>query len=389
VAGVAKMRRRAVGDINWIVRFDDPPSAPVGDERSGVNIEEGRRALRRAIVEIDEEVARQRASGAVPGDFESELDRMFGELAPREGIRDHALRRGVSFVERSAAIDLQVPVASRRAGGSVVKRVVRAAVGWYVRFFVSQFSRFALAVARAFNLVAEDLDRLHEEVSALRPSMPSDIVAHQAPGERWWSSLALSALSGVSAPVLHSECGEGMLIRALRAAGVDAYGLDPYGTSSGLAASSGPHIRCEELTDHLRSLPTGALGGAVLEGSVQVLGARGCTQLMSLLSARIADTGVLLVVSLTPEAWGRVADPLVADLAPGHPLHAETWSYLLTRNGFGRIEVHRGGTDLRTRLQESSGGAPTADENLLGVLGALLAGPDEYLVIGVREADAR
>ncbi len=383
------MRRRPPGDINCVVHFDDPPSAPVGAERSGVNTGEGRRALGRALVEIDEEVARQRASGAVPAGFENELDRMFAELTPHEGVGDQALRRGVALVEHSAAIDLQTPVASRRPGGSFIKRVVRAAVGWYVRFFVSQFSRFALAVARALNLVTEDLDRLHQEVSALRPSIPGEIVVMQAPGERWWSPLALSALSGVSGPVLHSECGAGTLIRALRVAGIDAYGLDPSATSAGSVTSSGLDVRCEMVIDHLRSLPTGALGGAVLEGSVQVLGPRGCTQLLSLLSSRILHKGVLVIASLTPEAWGRAADPLVADLAPAHPLHAETWSYLLARNGFVPIEVHRGGTDLRTQLQQSSTGAPRANEAFLEVLGALLSGPDEYLIIAVREVDER
>jgi hypothetical protein len=117
------MRRRPPGDINCVVHFDDPPSAPVGAERSGVNTGEGRRALGRALVEIDEEVARQRASGAVPAGFENELDRMFAELTPHEGVGDQALRRGVALVEHSAAIDLQTPVASRRPGGSFIKRV--------------------------------------------------------------------------------------------------------------------------------------------------------------------------------------------------------------------------------------------------------------------------
>jgi len=72
---------------------------------------------------------------------------------------------------------------------------------------------------------------------------------------------------------------------------------------------------------------------------VQWLGTRGCEEILSLLSSRILPAGVLVVASSTPEAWGRIAGPLVADLAPGRPLHAETWAYLLERNGFGQVET--------------------------------------------------
>jgi hypothetical protein len=102
----------------------------------------------------------------------------------------------------------------------------------------------------------------------------------------------------------------------------------------------------------------------VLEGSVQWLGPTGCEEILSLLSSRIVPEGVLVVASAAPEAWGRVAGPLVADLAPGRPLHSETWAYLLGRNGFGQVEVHGAGNE-----QE----APA----------------DEYVVVAVRERGPR
>jgi hypothetical protein len=293
----------------------------------------------RALTEIEEEVRIRRASGILPAGYQQELDRMFEELVPREGAGGSALRRSMAVVESSAVIDPQVPVASRRPGGSFAKRVVRAAVAWYVRFFVSQLSRFAQAVARALNLVSEDLDRLRGDVSALTPSMPDDIVVPRPQGERWWWSLAASALSGAPGRVLHAECGTDALLGSLRSAGVDAYGLDPSAREPESAPGSGFEVRREGLVDHLRSLPDGALGGAVLEGSVQWLGTRGCEEILSLLSSRILPAGVLVVASSTPEAWGRIAGPLVADLAPGRPLHAETWAYLLERNGFGQVET--------------------------------------------------
>jgi len=45
-------------------------------------------------------------------------------------------------------------------------------------------------------------------------------------------------------------------------------------------------------------------------------------------------------VSCEPEAW-RAGAPLLADLAPGRPLHAETWVWLLGRVGFAEASVAR------------------------------------------------
>jgi hypothetical protein len=47
------------------------------------------------------------------------------------------------------------------------------------------------------------------------------------------------------------------------------------------------------------------------------------------------------VVSRDP-ASGDV-DPIAADLAPGRPMHAETWAFLLGRAGFASVETHRDG----------------------------------------------
>jgi hypothetical protein len=325
---------------------------------------EPQEVVSRALTEIDEEVRRVRVSGALPPGYEQGLDRVFEGLMPRGGAGEHALRRSVALVEASSVIDPQVPVASRRPGGRFAKRVVRAGVGWYVRFFLAQLSRFAQAVARALNLVARDMDRLREEVSSLRPSLPDDVAVPGSGGERWWSSLALAALSGASGPVLYAECGTDTLLQSLQAGGVDAYGLDPSSRSTQGGFAAGLDVRRERLPDHLRSLPAGALGGAVLEGSVQWLGPTGCEEILSLLSSRIVPEGVLVVASAAPEAWGRVAGPLVADLAPGRPLHSETWAYLLGRNGFGQVEVHGAGNE-----QE----APA----------------DEYVVVAVRERGPR
>lgn len=297
-----------------------------------------------ALAEIDEEVARQRNSGALGPGYEEKMDREFKRLSPGAGSADQGLRRSIADVQQQAVIDPQVPVASRRPAGSFAKRLVRAAVGWYIRFFVSQISKFAMSVARALALVSEDLERLHRQVAALEPPVPAQLVPGDVGESPWWGEAALSCLSGATRPVLQAECGSRAALLALRAAGVDAYRLDEEGVA-GEGAARASEVTSDSMVRHIRSLPPGSLGGAILDGSVQWFGPAACEEIVSLLSTRLERGGTLLVVSSTPASWERSADPVLRDIAPHRPLHPETWSYLLGRSGFRDVEV-RSADDL-------------------------------------------
>jgi hypothetical protein len=110
--------------------------------------------------------------------------------------------------------------------------------------------------------------------------------------------------------VLVAECGDGTLVRTLLDAGLDAYGCDHRLALSEAAALAGLDVRPDDVVDHLRSVDHEALGGLVLAGAVDRL-----------------PIGTQLSL---------------ADLAPGKPLHAETWAHLLQERGFRVDEPRRG-----------------------------------------------
>ena len=60
------------------------------------------------------------------------------------------------------------------------------------------------------------------------------------PGAPWWSAGAVAALTGVAGRVLHADCGNGSLVEALIAAGVDAYGVDPAEVGDRVRRRAGP-----------------------------------------------------------------------------------------------------------------------------------------------------
>lgn len=290
--------------------------------------------LASVMAEIDAEAHRRR--GELPVRLERELDALFLEHAPmgnRQGDMSAALR----MVDAAVFIDPVVPVASQRPAGAVVKKGLRSLNLWYIGYVTHQVSKFATAVSRSLHLVDGQLEELRRLVP---PASPVPVVA---PGDdaAWWRARALDALAGARGRVLHAACGDGWLVRSLRARGVDAYGVDPRPDAIEGAELAGTDLRAEDALDHLRSVEPFSLGGVVLSGVVGGMGAGERTELLALLADRMDSDGVLVVHSLTPAAWADESAPVEADLAPGRPLRAATWPHVL--RGW-RVETHPGPT---------------------------------------------
>jgi SAM-dependent methyltransferase len=154
------------------------------------------------------------------------------------------------------------------------------------------------------------------------------------------------ALRDATGRVLLAECGTGDLLAALVAAGVDAYGVEPRIASADAAAARGLEVRADELVSHLRSVQTDDLAGAVLVGAIERAAPGELLDLIDLLADRLASRAVLIVISRGPTAPARGADAVAADLAPGRPVHPETWSYLLDAVGFETVEVRERAADF-------------------------------------------
>jgi len=338
------------------------------------------------MTEIDAEVRRRRASGDLPAGLERELDELFLEFSP-VGLQGKArLRETLSLVDGAAYVDTAVPTASQKALGGVVKRSIRKAIGWYIGFIVHQVVKFAWATSRMFHVLVDHVEDLEAAVESQRtPELPTSAVPRVDAAAQWWSPIALSAMTGVRGRVLHAECGTGGLLGALLAAGVDAYGVDPIESDVEIGAERGLDVRAESALAHLGVVAEEALSGVVLSGSVQWLDPGERERLVQLATSRLALDGVLVVHSATPEAWARESSHVLADLAPGRPLHADTWVHLLAERGFARTELTFGGEDHRIGRVEGSGEQAAAANAAIDAVNALLLGPSEYVLVAVRE----
>jgi hypothetical protein len=343
------------------------------------------RYLDQVMAEIDVEVQRRRASGDLPAGLETELDELFLEFSP-VGLHGKArLRETLALVDGSAYVDMAVPVASEKAVGSYVKRLIKAGLGWYIGFIVHQIIKFAWSVSRMFHVVVDHVEDLEEEVATLRtPELPTSAVPRTTPGSGWWVPEVRAALAGRKGRVLHADCGDGSLVDALIEDGVDAYGVDPDGSVIESAIERGLDVRAESVLDHLEIVAPEALSGVVLTGAVQWLHPNQRDRLVTLLASRLAVDATVVIQSATPESWAAGTSPLISDLAPGRPLHPETWAHLLAHHGFDQVDSRFGGEDRRLERASESNPDATAINAAIDVVNSLLLGPGEFLLVAAR-----
>ncbi len=362
----------------------DEPTGPLDPEVADRS--DRIRYLSEVMAEVDAEVRRRRASGDLPAGLEQELDELFLEFSP-VGLHGKArLRETLSLVDRSAYVDIAVPVESRKMVGTYVKRFIRKSMGWYIGFIVHQIVKFAWSVSRMLHVVVDHVEDLEAAVDVQRvPPLPPAMVPETDPGSAWWAGEALAALAGVKGRVLHADSGSGSLLDSLVKAGVDAYGVDPTESAIRPSIDRGLDVRPESLLDHLDVVAHDALEGLVVTGSVQWLHPNERDRLVGLMATRLAVGGVVALQSSTPESWMEGTSPVISDLAPGRPLHAETWSQLLGDRGFRVQAVAYGGEDRRIDHVASAGPDAVAINATIDAVNARLLGPGEYLLVAVRE----
>ncbi|GAC1595688.1 MAG: hypothetical protein NVS3B21_18920 [Acidimicrobiales bacterium] len=294
--------------------------------------------LTRIQAEINEEVRRRRAAGDFPAGLERELDAVFARYAPAGAGDD--FDEVMVQAETQSFIHVDVVTASSKPGVSYVKRALRKVMAWYLRFLAQQVTAFAGAITRAVKLLGERVATLETVTVLAGERTLSEVRERRAgPDLTAWVPVVTAELEGVTGRILHTECGAGNLLAALAKAGADTYGVEPVEALAMAASRAGLDVRADEALVHLRALPDRTLGGLILSGSIDALPLGEVLETADRAAATVATGGTIVVISAGPQAWERGTDPVVADLAPGRPLHAQTWGHLLAERGF---------TDVRT-----------------------------------------
>jgi hypothetical protein len=296
--------------------------------------------LARVRREIDEEVRRRRAAGDFLPSFERKLDELFARYTPT-GEDDDAFAEALKLADRAAFFDIDVPVGSRREPRGLVKWTLWQAEAWFVRYVVDQLNHFSAAAMRVLHLLDERLQDIERDVAlVVGPGLEEEPLTEPADPRPFADALVARLRAGAGGRrVLHAECGDGALLAALHASGVDAYGVDPGSQAADLAVRSSLDVRRDDVIGHLRAVAPGALGGVVLAGAVDRTTVAHRRRMVDLAVAAVAPGGVVAVVATHPDAWESRVGPVAADLASGRPWHAETWAAVLTQAGLADATV--------------------------------------------------
>jgi SAM-dependent methyltransferase len=216
-----------------------------------------------------------------------------------------------------------------------VKKGMRSLLLWYVGWITHQVSQFASAVSRTLHIVDGRLKEVERQVEVQRvPSAGVVEFPELNNAGAWWVTHAVDAVAKVPGRTLHSACGDGWLVRAIGKAGGDAYGVDPRVTQVEQGLLLGSDLREEALADHLGAVARAGLAAVVLSATVEGLAGGERDHLMNLIATRLAPGGVLVIHSLTRDAWEAPDAPIAADLAPGRPLRPDTWCHVLEQRGY-------------------------------------------------------
>lgn len=294
------------------------------------------------LQEIDEEVAARRAAGDFPPGMERDLDLIFARFAPASASTDD-LDALIEQADRGAFVDVDVPTGSRLPAASVVKKVLRKLMSWYLRYVAQQVTVFASAVVGALKLLGRRVEALEASTPAADPVAREASRRAAVPPDVMTLGDAIAAhLRGTPGRVLVARSGDGRLVRLLVGAGLDAYGCEPDVGLVERASGAGLDVRPDDVVDHLRAVDREALGGLVLAGEIDRVPVGVQLAIADRAAEIVAAGGRLALVGTSPAAWGHTTSVIDADLAPGKPLHAETWVHLLEERGFTGVERRDG-----------------------------------------------
>jgi hypothetical protein len=247
----------------------------------------------------------------------------YGPYHPGASTLSDALASDSSTDAPASRLDRLRPGKGRaaRAGGAPDKDELADAMSHVVEAFRFLAARVTSLEAR---LVAED--------------HPVDGAAWLAPArelEGWVNPVVSHVLARTSGgEIVHADCGEGALLRALTDGGATPHGVEPRGAVALRALESGCSVTIAEVSEYLGARAAGTLDGVVLNGVVDRLPLHALLPLLDSCRSALRRRAPMVIVSEPPAGSIGAKEAAAGDLLDGRSLHAETWELLLDRVGF-------------------------------------------------------
>lgn len=312
------------------------------DEAEGPGELDANHPLTGAETELLESFARLAPAGSHRWNFEESMSRLNPQpppvttpVHPWAGLPDDLWARGRSAqVGQRMVGDVLAAAADWLAADS--RAAVTEAAGAQVQQFTAAWDALRYLAARL-----ERLERGSDVLADLFPDLARDVP--EADVGPWAGHLADWFIRPeAEGPVVHGESGDGSLLRALDAAGYQARGIEPRADRV-WAGAGGPAVALGEVTERLADADDGELSGLILSGCIDRLSLPGKLLLIELAVGKTAPGATVAVLPTDQQAWADGCPVTVADLAPGRPMHPETWTAAFERVGLVDVRWHQPG----------------------------------------------
>ncbi len=192
------------------------------------------------------------------------------------------------------------------------------------------------------------------------------------------------------APVVDLGCGRGELLELLRAAGVEARGVETNAHAARECQEMGLDVVEADLLEHLRGQETGKLGAVFAAQVAEHLPPPVLQALLAEAHRVLRPGGLLVLETVNPASALAFLDVFIRDLTHERPLHPETLRFLAAAAGFSEVRVEMRSPvpdDVRLHLLPGGGLPPPVvkafNENVER-LNALLFAPIDYALVARR-----
>ncbi|MEX6429794.1 hypothetical protein [Ferrimicrobium acidiphilum] len=303
--------------------------------------------------QLELEIVKLRRSGKLPPSLEAKMTQAVSELKPR--LRFDSTRDRLFNLEATSYIDTAVPTDSQKPGVALVKRVIKAGIGWYLTYVTQQINNFTFETVGLLNALELRLAEQERRLARVAPHIALGEVIGHFPVSAHTEDLVYQELRArrYDRPLLIAEAAsDGLLARLSQDEPDFAYGQEADPRLADDAAARGLDIRNTSLLWHLEHCGDGSLGGVVLRGvELECSPIWYKRAILAEIARVLAPSAIALLVHHEPEVLDEAPDLEAMAAIRGEPISAKAWGILADEAGYGTRTERIDALTAITRLE--------------------------------------